>query len=61
MRKIILPVMIAAIILALYEQSKPQPNLYFTIAGIVVFMLGMMWLSSKTPSKNQDKNDDDVQ
>jgi hypothetical protein len=30
------------------------------VIAIIVFMLGMMKLSSKTPSKNQDKEEDDV-
>ena len=35
-----------------------QPQL---ILGLGIFMFGMMRLSSKTPSKNQDKQDTDVQ
>ena len=50
--------MIIAILVALYEQSKDKPNVYITVAGIAVFMFGMMRLSAKTPSKNQDKDDD---
>ena len=52
--------MIVAIAAVLYEQSKPQSNPWITIAGVIVFMGGMMWLSSKTPSKNQDDNGDDI-
>lgn len=60
MKKILIPVMIAAILVALYEQSKTTKNVYVMCVAIVIFMYGMMRLSSKTPSKNQDKQDDDV-
>jgi hypothetical protein len=30
------------------------------VIAIVVFMMGMMQLSAKTPSKNQDKEDENV-
>lgn len=54
-------IMAAAIFTALYEQSTQHPNVYIMVICIVAFMFGMMRLSAKTPSKNQDKNDDDVQ
>ena len=52
--------MILAILAALYEQSKPNPNVYIMIVAIVIFMYGMLRLSAKTPSKNQEKDDKDV-
>ena len=60
MKKIIIVVMALAIVIALYEQSISDKNIYIMVIAIVVFMMGMMKLSSKTPSKNQDKEDDDV-
>jgi hypothetical protein len=35
-------------------------NVYITVIAIAIFMFGMMRLSAKTPSKNQDKDDKDV-
>ena len=61
MKKFIIPIMIVAITIALYEQVSPEKNVYITVIAIVIFMMGMMQLSAKTPSKNQDKEDDDVQ
>ena len=61
MKKIIIPIMIVAIIVALYEQSSAQKNVYVMVIAIIVFMFGMMRLSAKTPSKNQDKEEEDVQ
>jgi hypothetical protein len=60
MKKILIPVMIIAIIVALYEQVKVEKNIYVMVVAIVVFMFGMMQLSAKTPSKNQDKEDENV-
>jgi hypothetical protein len=60
MKKILLPIMIIAIITAFYEQSLEKKNVYIQVISIVVFMFGMMKLSAKVPSKNQDKEEDDV-
>ncbi|MCC9064195.1 hypothetical protein [Flavobacterium piscisymbiosum] len=53
-------IMILAISVALYEQVSAEKNIYITVIAIVVFMFGMMQLSAKTPSKNQDKQEEDV-
>lgn len=60
MKKIIIPIMVVAIIIALYEQGSGEKNVYVMVIAIVVFMMGMMQLSAKTPSKNQDKEDENV-
>jgi FtsH-binding integral membrane protein len=60
MKKLIFPVLVLAVAAAFYEQNTPQPNIWITVISIIVFMLGMMWLSSKTPSKNQHKEDDEI-
>ena len=60
MKKFIIPIMIIAIIVAFYEQVKADKNVYIMVVAIVVFMFGMMQLSAKTPSKNQDKEDENV-
>ena len=53
-------IMILAISVALYEQVSGEKNIYIMVITIVVFMYGMMQLSAKTPSKNQDKEEQDV-
>jgi NADH:ubiquinone oxidoreductase subunit H len=60
MKKVLLPIMIVAIIIAFYEQSLEKKNVYLQVISIVVFMIGMMKLSAKVPSKNQDKEEEDV-
>jgi NADH:ubiquinone oxidoreductase subunit H len=52
--------MIIAIIVAFYEQSLEKKNVYIQVISIVIFMIGMMKLSAKTPIKNQEKEEDDV-
>ncbi len=49
-----------AITVALYEQVSAEKNVYIMVIAIVIFMMGMMQLSAKTPSKNQDKEDENV-
>ena len=61
MRKFIIPIMVVAITIALYEQVNAEKNVYIMVIAFVVFMMGMMQLSAKTPSKNQDKDDENVQ
>jgi hypothetical protein len=60
MKKLLLPIMIIAILIAFYEQSLEKKNSYISVISIGVFMFGMMKLSAKTPSKNQVKEDDNV-
>jgi hypothetical protein len=60
MKKITIPIMIVAIIVAFFEQVSADKNVYITVIAIAIFMFGMMRLSAKTPSKNQDKDDKDV-
>ena len=61
MKKLMILIMAIAIGVALYEQAKPGKNLYLMVIAIVIFMYGMMRLSAKTPSKNQDKEEKDVE
>lgn len=60
MKKIMIPMMLVAFLIAFYEQQKAQSNVYITVGAIAIFMYGMMRLSSKTPSKNQDKEEENV-
>ncbi|WP_114754695.1 hypothetical protein [Flavobacterium glaciei] len=60
MKKFIIPIMVVAITVALYEQVSAEKNVYILVIAIVIFMMGMMQLSAKTPSKNQDKEDENV-
>lgn len=43
---------------ALYEQSKAEPNTIAMIIAIVVFMIGLMKLMSKVPSRSQDNDEE---
>jgi uncharacterized membrane protein YoaK (UPF0700 family) len=61
MKQLMFLIMVVAIGVAFYEQSKPEKNVYLMVMALVVFMYGMMKLSAKTPSKNQDKEENDVE
>ena len=60
MKKLLIPIMAIAILVAFYEQSLEKKNVYISVIAIVVFMFGMMKLSARTPSKNQEKEEDDI-
>ncbi len=60
MKKLLIPMMIVAIIVAIWEQSKADKNIYIMIIAIVIFMYGMMRLSAKTPSKNDENEHENV-
>lgn len=60
MKKFAVPMVLIGIIIVVVEQSREVPNLILRIFGIGFFMFGMMQLSAKTPSKNQDKDDDNI-
>lgn len=61
MKKIVIPIMLIAIGVAFYEQTTNDKNVYVGVIAIAVFMFGMMQLSAKTPSKNQEKEKEDVE
>lgn len=52
--------MIVDFLIAFYEHQKPDRNVYITVGAVAIFMYGMMRLSAKTPSKNQDNKEEDV-
>jgi hypothetical protein len=52
---IILMILIAIVLF--WNQNNVKPSLWIKIIGIVFFFYGMMKLSAKTPSKNQDKEE----
>ena len=54
MKKLLIPIMILAILVAFYIPKNGKLNLIFTVFAVVIFMFGMMKLSAKTPSKNKE-------
>jgi hypothetical protein len=60
MKKLLLPLMLAAIVVGLFEQTKAKPNIYILIIAIVVFMYGMMQLSAKTLHNENHKIEDET-
>lgn len=60
MKTFFIVLMFAAAFVALYEQSLAKPNVYIMAAAIVVFMVLLMRLMSKIPSKNEKDNGNEV-
>ena len=57
-RTVFILIVFAAGFVALFEQSKAKPNVIIMVVAIAVFMLGLMQLMSKVPSKDQETNDE---
>lgn len=57
MKKILIPIIILAMLVAFYEQSQDSGNMYVLVIAFVVFMYGMMRLSAKIKSKNEETNE----
>jgi NADH:ubiquinone oxidoreductase subunit H len=60
MKKLLIPMMVISICVAFYEQSKSDKNIFVVVISVAIFMIGMMKLSAKTPSKNQENEDENV-
>ncbi len=52
--------MAVCIFIAFYEQNEEKPSQIITALAIVVFIFGMIKLSAKTPSKNNEEEDEDI-
>ncbi|OIQ15386.1 MAG: hypothetical protein BM557_11500 [Flavobacterium sp. MedPE-SWcel] len=56
MKNIYLLLLFGAAFWAFYEQSKAEPNKFIMIGAIAIFMIGLMRLMSKVPSKGSEDN-----
>ena len=61
MKKIFMLLIVAAFFVAFYNQGQEKPNLFITVIAVVVFMFGMLKLSSKVPSKNTEEEEEDFE
>lgn len=52
--------MAVCIFIAFYEQNEEKPNQIITALAVVVFIVGMIKLSAKTPSKNNEEEDENI-
>lgn len=57
MKTIYIVLLFAAAFIALFEQSKKNPDKLVMAIAIVVFMVGLMNLMAKVPSKNKEDNE----
>lgn len=58
MKKILYPILFfGAGFLAIWEQSKANPNQFVMIGCMAIFMIGVYQLMKKIPSKNEEENE----
>lgn len=60
MKKVIIPIMLIAVFFAFYTPKECNYKVYIKVAAIVILMIGVMKLMQKVPSKNQEKEEEDV-
>lgn len=61
MKQFLYVLLFAAVgILALIEQSKPEPNRIIMIGAMAVFMYGLFQIMKKVPSKKEEDNDTEI-
>lgn len=62
MKKILIPAILLAAGFLLYEQSQDVPNIYLSVASIVIFMFLLFKLNTRIPHKNNNpKDSEDVE
>jgi len=55
MKKIVLTILFfGAGFLAIWEQSKPNPNPFLMVGGIAVFMIGLYQIMKRIPNKKEE-------
>lgn len=64
MKTVYIILIFAAAFLALFEQSKEHPNTIIMVVAFAFFVVGLMRLMAKVPSKHaeneRDNNDEEV-
>lgn len=60
MKKVIIPIMFLAFLVAFYNQKNEKPNVFITVIAVVIFMFGMMKLSAQTKSKNSEDDEPEI-
>lgn len=62
MKKMLIPALIVAAVILIYEQFQEQPNIYLRTVGIALFMFLLYQLNTKIPHKkdSNNNNSDDV-
>lgn len=51
--------MFVAAFVAFYEQSKAESNVVVMVIAMAIFVIGLMRLMNKIPSKSEQKNEDE--
>lgn len=59
MKTIYIILMFVAAFVAFYEQSKAESNVVVMVIAMAIFVIGLMRLMNKVPSKSEQKNEDE--
>ncbi len=60
MNKILIPLILVSLFIAFYEQQSENPSVIITVLAVLVFMFGMMKLSSKINSNSKESDDEKI-
>jgi hypothetical protein len=60
MKKIIYSLAIIAVIIGIYEETKPTPNKFIMLGCMLFLFFGLYQLMKKIPSKNQDEDNEET-
>ncbi|MDD3003838.1 hypothetical protein [Flavobacterium sp.] len=61
MKKLLIPALILAAVILIYEQFQEQPNVYLRAVAIALFMFLLYRLNTKIPhKKDSNNNSEDV-
>ncbi|RXR30653.1 hypothetical protein EQG68_11385 [Flavobacterium piscinae] len=60
MKKLFIPIVLIAVFFAFYTPKEHHYAIYIKVVAIVILMIGVMKLMQKVPSRNQEKEDDEI-
>jgi len=60
MKKVLFLLIIVAFIVAFYNQRQEKPNVIITAIAVIIFMFGLMKMSSDLPSKNDENDNEEI-
>jgi hypothetical protein len=58
MKKFLLPILILAFAFIYWNTNSEKPNVFFTIIGVIILVIGLIKFSSKIESNHKEKDDE---
>lgn len=60
MKKVFFTIVLIAVFFAFYTPKESNYSIYVKVIAIVIVMIGVMKLMQKVPSRNQEKEEDEI-